>query len=197
MLATCRVPRRARRCGRTDPGGVIGREAVAGGAGVPPLTAGMVASSAGIKPGEARHSEARAVRCRRDVPRPSTCRAAAPGPMPVARPAARPSMPAWWRAAQGSSPTLRSTQKREPLDARDAAPLDAPCRGARTNRRTGPWRGPRSRQGACRRGGLDLAAALTGLRDRDGRVQALLFARAFMARNRVAISRRVAIASAV
>jgi hypothetical protein len=34
-----------------------------------------------------------------DVPCPSTCRAAAPGPMPVGRSTARLSMPARWRAA--------------------------------------------------------------------------------------------------
>jgi acyl transferase domain-containing protein len=38
-----------------------------------------------------------------DVPRPSTCPAAAPEPMPVVRSAARPSMPLRWRAAPASS----------------------------------------------------------------------------------------------
>jgi len=41
MPATCRVPRRARRCARTDAGGAIGREAV---------DAATVASGASIKP---------------------------------------------------------------------------------------------------------------------------------------------------
>jgi hypothetical protein len=40
---------------------------------------------------------------RRSAARPSTRRATAPGPMPVARSAARPSMPARWRAAPASS----------------------------------------------------------------------------------------------
>src|ERR1700682_4229257 len=65
-----------------------------------------------------------------DVPRPSTCRAAAPGPMPVVRSAARPSMPA--TVASGAKikpgePGERSTAKREALDAgpprRDVPPL--------------------------------------------------------------------------
>jgi hypothetical protein len=61
------------RCARADAGDAIGREA---------LDAGMVASGAGIKPGEALHREAlhREPLDAGDVPRPSTRCAAAPGP---------------------------------------------------------------------------------------------------------------------
>jgi hypothetical protein len=60
-----------------------------------------------------------------DVPCPSTRRAAAPGPMPVARSAARPSMPARWRAAPRSSP---------------ASPAGRSTRAARCRRRAGASR---------------------------------------------------------
>jgi hypothetical protein len=55
---------------------------------------------------------------------PLECPAAAPGPMPVVRSAARPSMPARWRAAPGSSPASparRSAANRSMAD-------DVPCR---------------------------------------------------------------------
>jgi hypothetical protein len=66
------------RCARTDAGGALAT----------PATAGMVASSASIKPsepGEVLHREALDAG---DVSRPSTRPAAPPGPMPVARSAA-------------------------------------------------------------------------------------------------------------
>jgi hypothetical protein len=74
------------------------------------LDAGMVARGASIKPdesGEAFHGEALDAR---DVSHPSTCHAATPGPMPVARSAARPSIRARWRATTQDSagpPALR------------------------------------------------------------------------------------------
>jgi hypothetical protein len=86
-----------------------------------------VASGASIKagePGEAIHREPLDAG---DVPRPSTCRAAAPGPMPVARPAVRPAMPAWWRARRIKSGEPGEALYREPLDAADVL-LDVPRR---------------------------------------------------------------------
>jgi hypothetical protein len=75
MPPTCRAPRPAPRCAGPLP--VV-------------ESAGTVASGASIKPGEALQREPLDAA---DVPRPSTCPAAKPGPMPVARSAARPSMP--------------------------------------------------------------------------------------------------------
>jgi hypothetical protein len=73
----------------------------------------------------ARRSTSRSMRA--DVPRPSTCRGAAPGPMPVAR-SRCPRLPAW------ASPARRSTAKREPLDAGERAPpFDVPCRSPSTD----------------------------------------------------------------
>ncbi len=54
------------------PGGAIGREV---------LDADTVASGASIKPGEAGEALYREALDPGDVPRPSTCRAAAPGPI--------------------------------------------------------------------------------------------------------------------
>ena len=91
-------PSTCRRCARNDASGAIGREA---------LDSGTMASRASIRAD--------------GVPRPSTCRAAAPGAMPVAR-----------SAASGASVKLG-----EPGEAlrrgcrRRAAPLDVPCRCAR------------------------------------------------------------------
>jgi hypothetical protein len=83
MPPTCGCPRRAAALRQdTDAGGAIGREA---------LEAATVASGAKIKPGEAFPREALDAGA---VPRPSTRQAAAPGPLPVGRSAARPSMPA-------------------------------------------------------------------------------------------------------
>jgi hypothetical protein len=94
------------RCARTDAGGAIGREAL-----------------------DCRRGGERQHQGRRSVAMPSTRRAAAPGPMPVARSAARPLMPARWRAAPASSPARRSTAKREPLDA-GGVPRPSTCPAA-------------------------------------------------------------------
>jgi len=96
-----------------------------------PATAGMVASGARIKPGkpgEALYREARAARCRPraavplDMRCPSTCPAAAPGPMPVARSAARPLDAG---AVANGSPARRSTASR-PMPATGRSPRLAP-----------------------------------------------------------------------
>ena len=89
-----------------------------------PSTAGTVASGARIKPGERSTAKREALECRA-VPRPLTCRAAAPGPMPVARSAARPSMPARWRAGAKIKPG--EALHREALDAGDVPGQDR-CR---------------------------------------------------------------------
>jgi hypothetical protein len=106
-----------------------------------PSDTGTMASGAGIKPGEPGEALDAA-----DVPRrPSTCRAAAPGPMPVVRSAARLLMPARWRPAQGSSPARRSTASRSM-----PATWRAPRRAAAQDRCR--WR-DRPRAPRCRHGG--------------------------------------------
>ena len=110
MPARCRAPRRAVPLARTDAGGALGREA---------LDAATVASGAGIKPGDRSRGPRRAVplrqdRCRwRDRPR-------------------APSMPP---AASGAGIKPGEALHREARAARcrrRAAPLDVPCRCART-----------------------------------------------------------------
>src|ERR1700686_2287648 len=104
IFAFRKIAVRCHRCAGTVAGGAIGREA---------LDAGTVASGAGIKAGEPGEAPRREPLDAADVPCPSTCRpTAAPGPLPVARSAARPSMPARWRAAPGSRPA--SPARREP-----------------------------------------------------------------------------------
>ena len=95
-----------------------------------PSTAGTVASGARIKPGERSTAKREALECRA-VPRPLTCRAAAPGPMPVARSAARPSMPARWRAGAKIKPG--EALHREALDAGDV-PCPSTCHAAGQDR---------------------------------------------------------------
>ena len=63
----------------------------------------------------------------------STCRAAAPGPMPVGCSAARPSMPARWRAAPDQARQALHREARGAQCRRRAAPLDVPRRCARTD----------------------------------------------------------------
>jgi len=157
MPAACRAPRRAPpprhdRCRWRDrPRG-------------PPMPPRWRAAGAKIKPGEPGEALCRAIpprqdrcrwrdrsrgpRCRRggerrpdqarrSVARPSTRHAAAPGPMPVAHSAARPSMPPRWRAA----PASRLAIGREALAApgpmpvaRSAArPSTLPCHCARAD----------------------------------------------------------------
>jgi hypothetical protein len=107
VLAHGRAPRRAvpplRR--ETDAGGAIGREALN--------------SAVSLRQGRRRWG--------RSVARPSTCRAAAAGLMPVPRSAARPSMPAWWRAAPDQAGQARSVP---PRSARRSMPATCPstCR---------------------------------------------------------------------
>jgi hypothetical protein len=81
------------RCARTDAGAAIGRAA---------LGAGTVPSGASIKPDEPGETLHREPLDTADVPCPSTCRAAAPGPMPVAQSVAtRRAGMARWPAAPG------------------------------------------------------------------------------------------------
>jgi hypothetical protein len=128
MPATCRAPRRAvpprqdrcRWCDRPPwcRHGGERRQHQARRSAARRWTAGTVASSASIKSPARRSTASRSmpVTCRA----PRTCLAAAPGPLPVARSAARPLMPARWRAAPRSRPAI----------GREA--LDAPCRCAGT-----------------------------------------------------------------
>jgi hypothetical protein len=143
MPSACRTPRRAVPLRRTDAGGAIGREA---------LDAATGASGDRIKPGEpARRSTARrepldAVPCHWSEP------------MPVVRSEARPSMPAWGRAARRDQ--ARRARRGAPLDAGDA-PRPSTCRAAAPGpmpvARSAPWpacspRSRASRRPAPRRG---------------------------------------------
>jgi hypothetical protein len=78
------------------------------------------------------------------------CRAAAPEPMPVVRSAARPSMPARWRAAPASSPAtparLSTASRSMPATCR------APQRAVPLRRDRCRWR-DRPRRPRCRYGG--------------------------------------------
>jgi hypothetical protein len=102
------------RCAGTDAGGPAGREA---------RDAGMVASGAASSPASpARRSTA-------SHSMPPTCRAAAPGPMPVARSAASPLIPA--RGERRRDQGRQSVARLSTCPAAAPGPMPATCRSPR------------------------------------------------------------------